>query len=669
MHSLESLLTRAEAAFGGRRVVSFHASIPGDPVPHDICHEEDYVTFLTRYALRLAHDDTGTQILAFPCLYARLAPEEPALNASAVTEPTSLVGTVPVAPSAVVLSVDTDEIAEVQPSAEDDARLHDPLHTRIDEDDQGSNDHSSPLDDPDNNQEVIYISDDPLDYEDGAVDGQASPAAPGQDVAESTEDVDPGQGVLGHLRSLNSLPVESIPAFARMFCLDPSSITPKTEKRLPGTRLPLKLPQLAYLFRVITSARDHPDLHGHYNGDAMASGKTIATMAVAVFTWTLQRMDDHIDSNPHLHCPPDTDEVHTRCPLGDDFGVQCLCEPDNPMRDFARSTARGVDIQVCPKGLEQNWIEQWKAYVKPTFDEPNHPLRGRAMMHGYTIGNGYHLAPIDPRSPPLLTSELLLRVKLESDSKHTIKLSVPRVPETFDDLLGVAQLTDQQRADAYSHSSTSQEKGQDVWLLLTREKLSRDWANDARRNSPWSGAQQLSVHVKTKASGSKAGRISVVTRARLAPRSITFDEYNLYQGVGSNLHAATVSICRRLQPGGQSAPRVYFLSGTPANTSVTDFNASYSIIQPDPDQRRHFEDATRRLDRCRTAHSGASQEAETRAAMIAVRDLISRWMTARSEKSPIVDGWITAARGLTTRFELWFETPEGCKEAYEHLLR
>ncbi|KAL6355061.1 hypothetical protein LRP88_11538 [Fusarium phalaenopsidis] len=182
-----------------------------------------------------------------------------------------------------------------------------------------------------------------------------------------------------------------------------------------------------------------------------------------------------------------------------------------------------------------------------------------------------------------------------------------------------------------------------------------DWANDGSRPSPWSG-RSLKVYVKQKAC--KIRPIKLMAHAGLAPRSITFDEYNQYQGVGSNLHAATISICRRLQPGGQAAPWVYFLSGTPANKSVTDFNASYSIIQSDPEQRHHFGNATRRLDRCCTTHSGASQEAETRAAMITVRDLISPWMTARGEKSPIANGLITAARSLTMLFELSFETPE-----------
>ncbi|UPL04229.1 hypothetical protein LCI18_015163 [Fusarium solani-melongenae] len=640
MHQFEPLLTRAEAVFGGRRIVSFCGRIPGDTVSYEICHEEDYITFLTRYALRLAHDDTGTHILTLPCLDARLAPEE--------REP----------------SADTDEITEVQPSA-DDAQLQDPLLTRIDEDDQGSNDHPSPPDDPDNNREVIYISDDPLDDQDGGADGQISSADHSQDVADTTEDVDPGQGVLGHLRSLNSLPIENVPEFARMFCLDPRSITPKTEKRLPGTRLPLRLPQLAYLFRVVTSARDHPDLRGHYNGDTMASGKTISTMAIVVLTQTLQQIDDHIDNNPYLHCLPDTDEVHSRCPLGDAFGVQCLCEPENPTRDFIRSTARGVDVQVCPKGLEQNWIEQWKAYVQPTFDEPNHPLRGRAVIHGYTIGDGYHLAPIDPGSPPLLTKELLLKVELESDSKHSIKLDVASVPETFDGLLGVAKLTDQKRAAAYNHSSTSKKKGQAVWLLLTREKLSLDWANDAHKHSPWSS--NFRVHVKPK--NGKSGWIIVVARAMLALRSIAFDEFNLCQGIKSNLHTATVSVCRRLQPGGQATPRVYFLSGTPANKSVTDFDASYSIIQPDREQRRLFESATRRLDRCRTRHSGEDHQAETRAAMLAVKDLISPWLTARGEGSPILDGKIGTSRSPPQRVVVSFVTPERCKEAYEQLVR
>ncbi|RTE75440.1 hypothetical protein BHE90_010116 [Fusarium euwallaceae] len=376
----------------------------------------------------------------------------------------------------------------------------------------------------------------------------------------------------------------------------------------------------------------------------MASGKTIATLARAVFTRMSQQIDDHIDNNPHLHCPPDTDEPHSRCPLGDAFGIQCLCESDNPIRNFSRSTARG-----------------WKGYVDPTYTEPNHPLYSQVILHGYTIGDGYHLSPIDASSPPLQARELLLDVKIKSDSKNPTRLGGIRQPTTFDDLLGMAVLEDELRAQ-YSHSSTSQGKGETVWLLLTRVKLSVDWAG---RPSPWSG-RPLKVYVKQK--GSKVRPIDVVTPARLAPRSITFDEYNLYQGAGSNLHKATISTCRRPQPGGQAAPWVYFLSGTPTNKSVTDFDASYSIIQSDREKRKLFEDATRRLDRCRTRHSSDHDQAETQAAMVAVRDMISSWLTARGEGSPILDGNITTSRSLPKCFDLTFDTPPMYQEGYERLL-
>ncbi|RSL44886.1 hypothetical protein CEP54_014508 [Fusarium duplospermum] len=642
MHSFENLLIRAEALFGGRRVVSFQGRIPGDPVAYGISHEEDYITFLTRYALCLSHDDPSTGAFSLPVLFAQLAPDEPELEASAVTRQTSPVGGVPLE-----TSIEADEAAEAHVLA-DDAQNEDLPDRRHDEDDQGSPNQPLVPDYPESDPGVIYISDDSLEEVDGSVHDQVFPAVASHDVARSDEDVDPGQGVLGHLRRLNSLPVGSVPEFARMFCLDPSSITLKTEKRLPGTRLPLRLSQLAYLFRVITGARDHPDLRGHYLADDMASGKTRATLARVVLTRTLQLMDDHIENNPHLHCPPDTDEAHSRCPLGDAFGIQCLCEGDNPMRDFIRDTARG-----------------WKAYIQPVFDEPNHPLNGR-VVHGYKLGEGSRLAPIDPTSPPLLAGELLLDVELESDSRHSIRINGNRIPKTFDDLLSVASLTDQQRDAAYSHSLTSQERGQDSCVLLTREKLSLDWGDDPRRSSMWSGPK-LKVHVKLR--GSKPKVIYIITRARLAPRSIVFDEYNLYQGPRSNIHMATVAMCRRRQPGGQSSPRVYFLSGTPASKSATDFNASYSIIQLDRQRRTLFEDATRLLDRCGTRHSGDDQQAETAAAMLAVRDMISPWLTARGEGSPILDSMIEVLRGETPRFELEFETPKCHMKAYERVLR
>ncbi|RSL42580.1 hypothetical protein CEP54_015430 [Fusarium duplospermum] len=114
-----------------------------------------------------------------------LAPAESALNASAVTGPTSLIGDVPV-----MSSLETDEIAEAH-HWEDYAQLEDSLNTRIDGGDQGSNDHPLPLDNPDNNPEVIYISDDSLDDERG-VYGQVSFIDLSPNVAERTEDVDPG---------------------------------------------------------------------------------------------------------------------------------------------------------------------------------------------------------------------------------------------------------------------------------------------------------------------------------------------------------------------------------------------------------------------------------------------------------------------------------------------
>ncbi|KAL6355060.1 hypothetical protein LRP88_11537 [Fusarium phalaenopsidis] len=387
MHSFESLLIRASELFGGRRVVSFQGRLPGDPVAYDICDNEGYVTFLTLYALTLGRDASQSQMVMLPSLCAQLAPEELDINAAAVAETTSLVSSRPVVPAA-----ERDEIL---------------METQVVEDEV--------------HHDIIYISDDSLDDEDGDANGQVPSASPSQDNAENTEHVDPGQGVLGHLRRLNSLPLESVPEFARIFCLDPSSITPETEKRLPGTRLPLRLPQLACLFRVVTSARDHPDICGHYDGDTMASGKTIASFARAVLTRTSQLIDDHIYNNPYLNCLPDTDEAHSRCPLGDAFGIQCPRERDNPIKYFVRSTARSVDIQVCPKGLQQNWIEQWEAYIDTMYDEPNHPLHGEVVLHGYTIGDGHRLEPIDLTSPPLLARELLLDVKLESDSKNAMR--------------------------------------------------------------------------------------------------------------------------------------------------------------------------------------------------------------------------------------------------------
>ncbi|RSL85201.1 hypothetical protein CDV31_016599 [Fusarium ambrosium] len=99
MHSLESLLTRASEVFGGRRVVSFQARLPGDPVTYDICDDEDYVTFLTRYALELGRDDAQSRAITLPNLCARLAPDEPEIDATAVAGAASLVSSGLVMPS------------------------------------------------------------------------------------------------------------------------------------------------------------------------------------------------------------------------------------------------------------------------------------------------------------------------------------------------------------------------------------------------------------------------------------------------------------------------------------------------------------------------------------------------------------------------------------------
>ncbi|KAM6504604.1 hypothetical protein FSOLCH5_015342 [Fusarium solani] len=157
-----------------------------------------------------------------PRLTVQLAPEGPDVNPPVIPDPTSLVDSEPAVPN-----LETAEQASAQ-HLDSEFQPEQPVDIHVDEADQALTDHSSGADGPTGSPEVIYISDDPLEGSGGGVGEQVSSAAPSQNVSETAEYVDPGHGVIGHLRHLNSLPVESAPAFARMLCLDPSSITPKT---------------------------------------------------------------------------------------------------------------------------------------------------------------------------------------------------------------------------------------------------------------------------------------------------------------------------------------------------------------------------------------------------------------------------------------------------------
>ncbi|KAJ4184346.1 hypothetical protein NW759_017037 [Fusarium solani] len=157
-----------------------------------------------------------------PCLTVQLAPEGPDVDSPVIPDPSSLVDSEPV-----VFSLETDEQASAQ-HLDSEFQPVQPVDIHVDEADQALTDHPSGADGPTGSPEVIYISDGLLEDSGGGVGEQVSSAAPSQNVSETAEYVDPGHGVIGHLRRLKSLPVESAPAFARMLCLDPSSITPKT---------------------------------------------------------------------------------------------------------------------------------------------------------------------------------------------------------------------------------------------------------------------------------------------------------------------------------------------------------------------------------------------------------------------------------------------------------
>ncbi|KAJ4198894.1 hypothetical protein NW759_016209 [Fusarium solani] len=259
-------------------------------------------------AHELGHAPPDSRTFTLPCLTVQLAPEGPDVNPPVIPDPTSLVDSEPAVPN-----LETHEQVSAQ-HIDNEFQPEQPVDMHVNEADQALTDHLSDADGPTGSLEVIYISDDPLEDSGGGVDEYASSAVPSQNVSETAEYVDPEHGVIRHLRRLNSLPIESAPAFARMFCLDPSSITPKTWKRLLGTRPPLRLPQLVYLFHVVTRERDHSDLRDHYLTDTMPSGKTIATWAFMVLTRTIQLIVVHVRKNPHLHCRSNTNEGHSRRP-------------------------------------------------------------------------------------------------------------------------------------------------------------------------------------------------------------------------------------------------------------------------------------------------------------------------------------------------------------------
>ncbi|KAF5006700.1 hypothetical protein FDECE_6932, partial [Fusarium decemcellulare] len=142
--------------------------------------------------------------------------------------------------------------------------------------------------------------------------------------SEVSTDAVTKQGLMGQLLQVNSLPVEDLPVFSRLFCLDEATITADTEKKLHGTLKPLRLPQLAFLFRVIMGVRREPSVNGHYLADDVGGGKTIAMLALFVITRYAQLMNGHITSHPHLHLSESHVDGSARCPLGDSFGIQCL---------------------------------------------------------------------------------------------------------------------------------------------------------------------------------------------------------------------------------------------------------------------------------------------------------------------------------------------------------
>ncbi|KAF4465678.1 hypothetical protein FALBO_7474 [Fusarium albosuccineum] len=290
--------------------------------------------------------------------------------------------------------------------------------------------------------------------------------------SEVSTDAVTKQGLMGQLLQVNSLPVEDLPAFSRLFCLDEATIAVDTEKQLCGTSKPLRLPQLAFLFRVIMGVRREPSVHGHYLADDVGGGKTIAMFALFVVTRYAQLMKDHITSHPHLHLSESHVDGSARCPLGDSFGIQCLCEQDNPLTEYQQQTARGFDLQIVPKSLEGGWCREFKAYVQTFIEERDHPLDGCTLLHGYTIGEGNVLVPIHPASPRRGIEHLRTQVTLKLDNSVYATMNRQEPLVDFDHFLGkVIQPLDE---IPFAHTNTSCSLGKAMVVIATREKLSRD---------------------------------------------------------------------------------------------------------------------------------------------------------------------------------------------------
>ncbi|KAF5013264.1 hypothetical protein FDECE_720 [Fusarium decemcellulare] len=475
------------------------------------------------------------------------------------------------------------------------------------------------------------------------------------------------QGLMGQLLQANSLPAEDIPAFSRLFCLDEATVATDTEKRLPGTSKPLRLPQLAFLFRVIMGARREPSVHGHYLADAVGGGKTISTCARFVITRLAQLMRDHIDSHPHLHLPQAQVDDSTRCPLGDAFGIQCLCEPDNPLAHYQEHTARGFDLQVVPKSLEGGWCREFKAYVHTSIQEPDHPLYGHTLLHGYTIGDGNVLVPIHSASPRRDIKHLRTQVTLKLDEAVYATAKKREILVNVDQF--VSKVAEPLNEPPYAHTATSRKIGESTVVIATREKLSRDWSSSAQ-SSPWSGPL-VNVYVRpNNPLATNLNRRSIKSPALISPRSIGVDEYHLCYGRDNNINETIRAICRRTQPDSQPRPRVFFISGTPLQKQAVDLCPTYDIIETDPAKFKAFEHAMKMISREQNRASGVQHDTQVLDVVVAGARLISPWMTARDLGSPILAGSKIGRRlAPYTLLSLSFSTPGQWHAEYGNLVQ
>ncbi|KAF4454399.1 hypothetical protein FALBO_15830 [Fusarium albosuccineum] len=405
--------------------------------------------------------------------------------------------------------------------------------------------------------------------------------------------------------------------------MDPNCVSDDTVKRLPGTLKSIRIHQLAFLFRVATSVLQQSSVNGHYLADSVGNGKTIAMLALFVLKRIVQLNRDHIDSHPELHLSEGQRERGDRCPLGDSFGIQCLCEPGNPLAEYEAHMARGFDLQVVTRQLEAAWCDEYQAYVDTIINDTSNPLYGEPVLHGYVIDTDRGLLAMRETSPALTFKDLHIKVRYKPTNRQYVTVNPGEKLLYFDQYV--------------SKSS-------------------------AAASSPWSGP---SVKVWVKEKGSNPKQHHVIPRALVSPSSISIDEYHQCDGRNNKFNEAIRAICTRTQPCSQPRPWVFFQSGTPFQKGATDLCASHEIIQCDVAKSRLFDEAMKEVSRQQRQGIHDDEDNETAAVIMQAVRHISPWVTARAPGSPILAG-SRLSRQLPPylRTCLNFKTPQQRQAAY-----